>query len=339
MTRANVLHDLPGSQEPPGPPRRRRRRLWIALAAAVAAALITIGVLVVQRPSVPPPPTSGYAVDCLAVGAAVNLDGRPASRAQSIFHHVDEQIGPLTMRRSFDSSLPATFARSSAAGDAAAGLHSFVSWKPPRGDFRGTIAGKYDRRIAAWARSVPHTGVYATAFHEPENNMSAAEFVAFQRHVYPIVKKANPTIHWGPVYMAYWWDPAQPQHYVGSPAAWWPGKDYADFIGLDWYGVDPTPMTTSASFTNWYRFMAPKGLPLVLPEYGQYLRPLDRAPDPAKEQARARAIAQDATWIRSHPQFKAWLYWQGGNAEESWRLNDAASQRAWQAVADSGCRP
>ena len=72
--------------------------------------------------------------------------------------------------------------------------------------------------------------MYATAFHEPENDLTAAEFVAFQRHVYTVVKAANPTILWGPVYMAYWWDPSKPDHYVGNPAAWWPGDRYADFV-------------------------------------------------------------------------------------------------------------
>jgi hypothetical protein len=274
----------------------------------------------------------------VAVGAAVNLDGLPPSAGLTLFQQVDRQIGPLSMRRSFDPVLPPSFATSSAAGDPKAGLRSFVSWKPPNGDHRGAAAGRYDRQITAWAKSVPRTGVYATAFHEPENDMKAAAYLAFERHVYTVVKAANPTIRFGPVYMAYWWDPAQPQHYIGNPAAWWPGKQYADFVGLDWYGADPTPMTTSASFLNWYRFAEPTGLPLVIPEYGQYNRPLDEPPDKAKERARVQAIRKDAAFILAHPAFRAWLYWEGGDGTTEYRLQDAASQAEWRRVAGSGCR-
>src|SRR3712207_7728596 len=45
-----------------------------------------------------------------------------------------------------------------------------------------------------------------------------------QRHLYQVVKEANPTIQWGPVYMAYWWDPQQPGHWIGNPEDWWPGE-------------------------------------------------------------------------------------------------------------------
>src|SRR4051812_49803727 len=99
-------------------------------------------------------------------------------------------MGPLTMRRSFDRSLPTSFASSSAADDAAAGLQSFVSWKPPQGDVPGATAGWYDQEIEAWARSVPRTAVDAPGFHESRNGLTAAAFVAFQRHLYTTGKSA-----------------------------------------------------------------------------------------------------------------------------------------------------
>jgi hypothetical protein len=154
-----------------------------------------------------------------------------------------------------------------------------------------------------------------------------------------VVKQANPAIHWGPVYMAYWWDPASPGHYIGNPAAWWPGTAYADFVGLDWYGPDPEPMTTSGSFRHWYEAMEPTGLPLFITEYGQYAVADGEQRDPAKERARARAIRADAAWIAEHPRIRMWMYWQAVGAQGDWRLHDEASQRAWQEVAESGCRP
>ena len=341
----------PGAPEPPGRRHRRLRPLHLLLIGLVV--VVTVAVVVVVTRSIPSSPAAqarpaapsagaapaadGYAVRCLAVGAAVP-PGTPGGAGQGAFRRQAESLGPLTIRRSFDSSLPASFEQSAAAGDAASGLHTFVSWKPPGGDIQGTTAGRYDEQITAWAKSVPRTGVYATAFHEPENDMTAAQFVAFERHVYRVVKAANPTIHWGPVYMAYWWDPGELQHYVGDPAAWWPGNDYADFAALDWYAATPRPMTTSPSFLNWYRTMQPHGVPLYITEYGQYVLTPGQTPDPALEQARARAITQDAAWIAAHPAMRMWVYWQGFGPRGDWRMLDSASQQAWQRVADSGCR-
>jgi hypothetical protein len=280
-----------------------------------------------------------YAVDCLAVGAHVDDERQGASPAGlATFHAVSDLMGPLTIRRSFDPRLPSSFAASAAAEDAGGGVRSFVSWKPPDGDFAGAARGDYDDQVVAWARSVPRAGVYATAFHEPENDMTAEQFVAMQRHLYSVVKAANPTIKWGPVYMAYWWDPGKPDHYVGNPAAWWPGDRYADFAGLDWYGADPKPMTRSDNFRHWYRTMRSTGKPLLITEYGQYaVRPGER-PDPALQQRRAEAIRADAAWIRGHPRIRMWMYWHDFGPRGDWRLTDEASQEAWRDVAAAGCR-
>ena len=312
--------------------RLSRRRIGAVV--AVAAVATTAGS---APPRIPWSDPSGYALDCLAVGAAANAPGRADGPSLELFRQAAEDLGPLTVRRSFDPRLPSSFAGSSAAADADLGVHSFVSWKPPHGDHRGAASGDYDDEIRAWAASVPRTGVFATAFHEPENDMTGPEFVALQRHLYRVVKEANPTIRWGPVYMAYWWDPAQPGHWIEQPEDWWPGSDHADFVALDWYGRDPAPMTESGSFTTWYRFAGSFGLPLFITEYGQYVRMPDEPSDPAREQARALAIRQDAEWIARHPRITMWLYWQGGSHEGDWRMLDAASQQAWRDVAASGC--
>jgi hypothetical protein len=324
---------LPDLGEPPAadPGSRRRRPSVPALAVAVllVAAAALAAVVWSSR--------QDYAVDCLAVGAQVRDPDQPDPTGTAAFVAARADLGPITIRRSFDPFLPASFAGSAAAGDADAGVHSFVSWKPPAGDFRGAARGRYDDQVTAWARSVPRTGVYATAFHEPENDMTAAEFVALQRHLYAVVKAANGTIRWGPVYMAYWWDPAEPGHYVGDPAAWWPGDDAADFAALDWYSAQPEPMTTSPQFEHWYATMVGTGKPLLVTEYGQYAVRGGR-PDPVAQQERAAAIRTDAAWIATHPRFRMWLYWNGTGDQGDWRLTDAASQQAWRAVARTGCR-
>jgi len=343
MTAPKGLEGIPEAEEPRRAHRHARSRRgsgWRRIAVVTALAVVLLAASAGSAASwrSPTRPTAGNQAQCLAVGASITLPGQWDGPDLQLFRQAQSQLGPLTMRRSFEPVLPPSFASSSAAGDAAAGLRSFVSWKPPKGDYRGAAAGAYDSQMTAWASSAPHTGVFATVFHEPENNMRAADFVALQRHVYTVVKRANPSIQFGPVYMAYWWDPREPSHYVGDPSAWWPGEGYADFAALDWYGPDPEPMTTSRSFTNWYHVMAPKGLPLLIPEYGQYLQPAGQPRDHAKEHARARAIRQDAVWLLAHPQFVAWIYWNSGDAAGSWRMHDHESQLAWRSVAVRGCR-
>jgi hypothetical protein len=309
-----------------------RRRLFALLSALLLAVPVGLALRVHAD-------AGDYAAGCLSVGARVEPSGPGQGSLLEAFRGADQLMGPLTMRRSFDRSLPASFAASAAAGDPEAGLRSFVSWKPPGDDVRGAAQGRYDRQVAAWAHSVPRTGgVFGTAFHEPENDMTAAEFVAMHRHLYAVVKAANPTIHWGPVYMSYWWDPGQRGHYVGDPAAWWPGEDAADFVGLDWYGDRPEPMTQSASFRHWYAAMAPTDLPLFIVEYGQYVLQPGETARPALERARAEAIRQDAAWIAEHPQITVWLYWQGTGPAGDWAMRDEASLAAWREVARSGCR-
>ncbi|MGY2002144.1 hypothetical protein [Blastococcus sp. SYSU DS1024] len=325
----------PGATRPPAGRGFRRPGWALALGAVVLAAA-----LVAASDRDPPSlrADTAYATRCLAVGAAVTADPGSGLSALETFLEADEQMGPLTIRRSFDPRLPRSFDRSAAAGDPEAGVHTFVSWKPPDGDHRGAAQGRYDEQIAAWARSVP-AGVFATSFHEPENDMTGPEFVAFQRHVHAVVEAANPGIHWGPVYMAYWWDPAEPSHYIGDPALWWPGEEHADFVGLDWYGADPEPMTASPSFRHWYEFMEPTGVPLFITEYGQYVLREGEQADPVLLQRRVEAIRTDAAWIAEHPRIRMWLYWQGTGRRGDWRLHDDASRAAWRAVADTGCSP
>ena len=283
----------------------------------------------------PPPPVSGSGV---WIGAAANEPGPMGtiSRSIDVFNQTNQTVGPLTFRRSFDSSLPSSFQASSAAQDAANGYRSFVSWKPPGGDFVGAAAGKYDTAITAWAKSVPRTGVYATSFHEPENDMTAAQFVALQRRLYSVVKAANSTIQWGPVYMTYWWNPAAKSHYVGNPDAWWPGNEYADFTAADTYDSTPTPLEQDPEFRGWYDYMVSKGKPMLIAEYAHYVVPPGGAPDPAQQARRAEVIAADAAWLRREGRIQMWLYWNAMGSKGDWRLHDAASQQAWRNVASVG---
>lgn len=286
-----------------------------------------------------PPPTGSSSGSGLWVGgeASTAETAQPTRiRADvSVFNRDNKLIGPLRYRRSFDQLLPATFEQSAAAGDATNGYRSFVSWKPPGRDFVGAAAGKYDAAITSWARSVPRTGVYATCWHEPEDAMTGPQFVAMQRHLYRVVKKANPTIQWGPVYTAYWWQ-AGTNHYVGNRDAWWPGNDAADFTAVDTYTATPVQLKQDPKFMGWYSFMATKRTPLLITEYGRYVVKAGQPADPVMQAKRAAVIRADAQWIKKQGGFRMWLIWNGLGPKGDWRLTDPASQRAFREVAAAG---
>lgn len=83
---------------------------------------------------------------------------------------------------------------------------SFLSVKPPSNDIAGVAAGKYDAPIAALAATIP-VGSYFTMYHEPEDNMTGAQFTAMFKQSYKAAKGANPKITIGYVAMAYQWRP------------------------------------------------------------------------------------------------------------------------------------
>jgi len=276
----------------------------------------------------PPAPQTGK----VWIGATCNQP----DNSIATFNKCNAIIGPMKFRRSFNSNLPTSFATSSARYDAQNGYRSFVSWKPPGGDVRGAAVGKYDAAIAAWARSVPRTGIYATAYHEPEDNMTGAQFVAMHRRLYTVVKTANSTIQWGPVYMSYWWHPSRLAS-IGGASAWWVGNDRSDFAGVDTYSTpNPRQLSTDLEFMTWYNFMLKTGKPMVLAEYGQYSVRPGYSVDPAMQARRAQTIAADAAWIRSQGRVKVWLYWHAPGPKGDWSLTDAASRQAWRNAAAAG---
>ena len=277
----------------------------------------------------------------LWIGATVNVPDR--SRAS--FASADTSIGPLRYRRCFDEILPATFQLSCARDDWAHGYRSFVSWHPPGWDHVGAAAGLYDAQITAWAASVPtNIGLYATVWHEPETpsdipgrTLSGPEYVAMYQHVYAVVKAANPSITFGPVYTWFWWQEGSSHYAPGGPNAWWVWDRYADFAAVDNYAAEPRALQYDPKFQGWLHFLNAKAptKPLVVAEYGQYVVRAGAQPDPARQAARARIIPIDESYLRSM-RFTMWMYWDGTGEQGDWSITDPGSQAAWRAVASHG---
>ena len=162
-------------------PQRAHTARWMVLAALLA--LIAVGgSWLVSRPDPAPHMWIGALA---AVGEGV-----------SGFASVDASIGPLRYRRCFQADLVVASSGQSCAKSDWPRYRSFVSLRPPGGDFRGAADGKYDGLFSAWAASVPRDiGLYATVWYEPERNevdMTGPQFVAMFRGFYSVVKAANP---------------------------------------------------------------------------------------------------------------------------------------------------
>jgi len=259
----------------------------------------------------------------LMVGAACNV---PSGPSLVNFHTADQQIGPLTVRRSFPKL--ETIANQVKA-DKASGYDSFTSLKPPVTDAQyGAL-----RLLSG----------YFTERHEPENDVTADEFTARLDHVYGAVKPTNPDLRVGPVYMTYWWKDLKAGVGKFSPStrdSWLP--DRFDFLGCDNYNIKPLPLDSDPQWLNWFGWALPiakaTGKPIYIVEYGAgAITPgMTDVARTAMEKRRAEVIAQDHAYLAQYREVRMWLYWNGTGAAGDWSLRDTASQRAWRDVAAAG---
>lgn len=133
----------------------------------------------------------------------------------------------------------------------AAGLGVYPSFKFPPND---VIMGLCDTQIKAglfYLQGVAKAGtpVWCTTWHEPENDMTAATFVAMFDHVYALKEQFAPDIKFGVVNMGYQWrsTAARP---VADQKAWMSFKK-ADFIHNDVYSGNGEPLSGMPKWTIW----------------------------------------------------------------------------------------
>jgi len=246
--------------------------------------------------------------------------------------------GKMRVRRSFNPKIPATWAASAAGQDAATGIISFHSIRPPDlpgggQDMQGVIDGVYDSDITGWAKGAPRTGpVFGTMSHEPEapdKRLNGKLFVAGFRHFYQLAKAANPNIQLAPVHMSFQWQAGS--RVTAKPDEWWVGSEYCDFIGVDDYNkATATGRSTVADdpeFQRWYDWAKGKGKPLAVAEYG-------RMENPDDPQALPRELKSAESWLLDH-NFIMWLFWNGTGSQADWTMK-AATADPWSAIAARG---
>jgi len=216
----------------------------------------------------------------------------------------------MKVDRVFNSNLPTSYASSAGKDDAASGNVSFLSVKPPGGDPAAIAAGTHDAEIRSLASSMP-AGTYLTMYHEPEDNMTGAQFVAMFKRFYSVAKAANAGVTIGYVAMAYQWRPGSAS--TATPDDWFPGASSTDFLAVDaydsgWSGEHS--LDVQPDFQRWYGWAKTKGKPLIIAEYGVE----DVSTGGFSDSVRAGIIQRSMDWVWTQPQIRMVLYWNGTSA-------------------------
>lgn len=204
------------------------------------------------------PPPAGNRNGMLVGAATQNLSG-------SDFPALDASSGPFTVRRSYDSALPASFAASVAGIDV--GVRASVwSCKP---DLAQLAAGTLDSAITRFVTSIPDSHVaFLTCWHEPDgkirkNEITLGQYLPAFRRFCQVVKAVNkPHVYTTQILEA--WSGQTPK--AGSTYAdLWPGAGYVDCYGVDGYS------NTGSGSSLWgpaLSFATSKGIPWGIAELG-----------------------------------------------------------------------
>lgn len=270
-----------------------------------------------------------------ALGGVVKpLIGTAGGNVGGKFTTLNNQIGPMLTRRSYDSassighasSVPTSWSGAEGAtADTNAGRVVYWSFKPPIPQFMDVGTG-YQARFSAFLDTIPaNQKVGIIAHHEPENNMAAlggvAAWGALQNKIADLVHAKNrPNLTFGPCFMGPWtWD-TRSSYYTQWNSQWEVVMDWSkfDFIGIDPYSSTPpgsgTPLErlltvnnsgsgSGGSAPSMFGYLSKFDIPIVIAEWGRYHKE-----DPVPSTGRTPIPeAEVATWITdAYAWFKRW---------------------------------
>jgi hypothetical protein len=217
---------------------------------------------------------------------------------ETTFNSINDAIGLGTVRRTYNTTLPSSWATSAAASDVAANRESYWSWKPDLLAFPTSTSQK--NAFSAFLDTIPdgHKAVIM-AWHEPENDIpgsySLVQWGALQNAVATIVKSKNrPELRTGFCLMGPWTFDTR-----SGRTSWdWEGAldfDLIDVVGIDPYGTIATgsgstmsletmlTIRNSGSGTGTAPSMMEKlaswGKPISIMEFGKYFEGPTVAPE------------------------------------------------------------
>ncbi|QQS18812.1 hypothetical protein IPL68_01975 [Candidatus Saccharibacteria bacterium] len=222
-------------------------------------------------------------------------------------------FGPLAATRAFEQTLPAT-----ASYFTPSDVLEIPSFKDDAGG-----------NMASYVNSMRGDAPMFIFHHEPEADYATgAQFVSEWTSYRNAAKAARPSVQFGMIAGGFQYRPGN----NGADGSFIPPN--ADWYGFDTYrkgtdtGVNAVkPLTELVEFQTWYSFVASKGKPLWITEYGRYLLSVD-------ESGRPGVIAADHQWLVANG-FAGWMYWWSNRSNdvlEQWRFTDQPSIDAWSAV-------
>lgn len=208
----------------------------------------------------PPPPANNMLVGAASFHA-------PLSSKQSWLQILEPQVGPMTVRRSYESEstgIPTSWAASEASIDV--GLRASVhSVRPPITQF---LAGSFDTKLRSFLRSIPDDGMpkFLIGWHEADSKVRRGEYTrsqwlaAIKRFADIVHEEAVPNCYVTPCFTGWLWlDPAKT---AGQPEQWWQ-PDVYDVLSVDYYNDVPSVM-----FDQVVAYAAAHGIPWAVAETG-----------------------------------------------------------------------
>jgi hypothetical protein len=139
-----------------------------------------------------------------------------------------------------------------------------------------------------------------TGFRVRDNEaLAGSKYIAAWRHVVDKFRAVGATnVEWI-------WAPGHKAYTQGVMQKFYPGSNYVDWIGVDYYNKGDTPMSFASDpgILEFYREAAPLGKPLMIAETGAVNDP-KLHPDP-----QTLWITTAREFLKSRPAIKAFLWW------------------------------
>ncbi len=256
-------------------PNRRKSTRPKKLIAFLICAVVALGagVLAITRPWSNPDP--GHAAQPVRYLGVYQPDA-PGSYAE--LNQFARAIGRQPNLVSYYSQWGEPFQTSFAATAAKHGATTLVQIDPKNVSLQSIANRRYDRYISSYAAAVKAFGGqvvlsfghemngswYSWAYH----NTPAAEFVAAWRHIVTVFRAAgakNVTWLWT-VNIVNTTD-----NHIPNPNAWWPGKSYVNWVGIDGYYYSPSQDFAQVFGPTIVDVRALTGDPILIAETGASL--------------------------------------------------------------------
>jgi Glycosyl hydrolase family 26 len=231
------------------------RRSAIALAAAAVVMISAAATVVLLRATAPAsgPSASGGPV-------VVRLAARPESYLGAFVKGVPASYHPISSLAARTGTQPNLDLYYSGWGEpfktgfadqaARHGAVPMVQIDPGQVSLAAIAAGHYDSFVRQFARDVAaygartDGGVVIGFGHEPNGSWyswgfrhaSPAVFVAAWRHIVTVFRRQGA----GNVTWLWTVNVLDPKTHIPSPAAWWPGRSYVTWVGIDGYYLRPS---------------------------------------------------------------------------------------------------